>query len=199
VVTKLDANGPGGPVLVPSYGGSGKIILSTDHTAAATNRICLQSTNTTTFSEGLKTMTQDCSTASGGNVLPEAARPVSTPTAILRSDGLGFQIITSWYDATAMANDCSSGHQFNYGTSYITVHEFGADGTWYQIAGFTLERTVLTGVAFVGVGLFVDGINPGSAPEGLGIGESITKMQQILNNSAQERYTRTTWSERVDL
>ena len=113
----------------------------------------------------------------------------------------GFQIITSWHDTAPalMVNDCSSGNQFIYGKSYITVHEFGADGTWYQIAGFTLDNTVLTGAAFVGTGLFVDGINAGSAPQGLNIGESFSTMQQVLNNSARERYTRTSWSERVDL
>ncbi|HEX7501065.1 MAG TPA: hypothetical protein VF524_12285, partial [Polyangia bacterium] len=83
----------------------------------------------------------------------------------------------------------------------ITVHEFGADGTWYQIAGVAYDNTVLTGVAFIGLGLFIDGImgaNNG-APTSLSLGESITSMQQIFNNNAIDRYTRTTWTERMDL
>jgi hypothetical protein len=98
-----------------------------------------------------------------------------------------------------MTNDCSSGKQFDYGKSYVTVHEFGADGTWYQIAGVTLNNTVLTGVAFIGTGLFVDGINAGSTPAAINIGETFSSTQQILNNSARERYARTSWTERQDL
>ena len=97
-----------------------------------------------------------------------------------------------------MTNNCSSGSQFNYGKSYVTVHEFGAAGTWYQIAGVALDNTVLTGVAFVGTGLFVDGINASSAPQSLNIGETFSTAQQVLNNNARDRYARTSWTERVE-
>jgi hypothetical protein len=193
VVSKWDGNDtPPSPVLNYNTAfASGQIVLATDATDPA-NRICLQSTDVT------KTAAQACGT---GLELPVTARPVGTPTVILRSDGLGFQVITGWYDWSASVNSCpTAADHFNYGTSYITVHEFGADGTWYQIAGVAYNNTVLTGVAFVGLGLFIDGImgaNNG-APTSLSLGESITSMQQILNNSALERYSRTSWSERVE-
>jgi len=207
VVTKLDGN-VSPPTIVSNYNlvndpyGHGQIVLTTDpSTSYPSNLICLQNPNGSSFdsfTDSTKKKTQTCAQA-GGTLLPSTARPVTTPTAILRSDGLGFQVITTWYDVPAdmaMGNDCSSG-TFNYGKSYITVHEFGADGTWYQIAGVTISDAVLTGVAFVGTGLFVDGINASSAPQSLNIGESFSTMQQILNNSARERYMRTSWSERV--
>jgi hypothetical protein len=203
VVTKLDGN-VSPPTIVTSYNpldAHGQIVLSVDPATTATHRICIQtvtSGSAVAFTDSTKKMNQTCAEA-GGEPLPSTARPVTTPTAILRADGLGFQIITSWYDPTVMTNDCSGSNQFDYGKSYITVHEFGADGTWYQIAGITLDNTVLTGAAFVGTGLFVDGINASSMPQGLNIGESFSPMQQILNNSARERYTRTSWSERLDL
>jgi hypothetical protein len=203
IVTKLDGN-VSPPVIVASYNpldSVGQIVLTLDPSAPATNRICLQTKNSSTgtfdaFSSN-KAKTQNCADV-GAVAMPSTARPVSTPTTVVRSDGLGFQAITGWYDP-AMSNNCSSGGQFNYGTSYVTVHEFGADGTWYQIAGVTLNDSVLTGVTFVGTGLFVDGINAGSSPQSINIGETFSPMQQIGNNSASERYSRTAWTERLDL
>jgi hypothetical protein len=204
VVTKLDG-GVSPPTIVTSYNpltSSGQIVLSTDPAASANNRICIQTVDGGTgavnaFTNGTKTATQSCADA-GGIPLTNSARPVGTPTAILRSDGLGFQVVTSWYDPTAMTNDCSGGGQFNYGQSYITVHEFGASGTYFQIAGVAINNAVLTGVAFVGTGLFVDGINAASTPSAINIGETFSPTQQILNNASSERYTRTSWTERQE-
>jgi hypothetical protein len=204
VVTKLNSlvNGQvgGTPRVVTSYNNTGQIILSTDEGTPDVNRICLQTTNTTNFTDGLKTKNQSC-TAAGGGLLPPTARPVGTPTAVLRSDGLGFQVIASWYDATASANNCSGGaYDYNYGTSYITVHDFGIDGTWYQIAGVTLTNTALTGATFIGAGIFVDGIMSasGGGPQSISqyLGESFVSAQQLMNGGAAlERYSRTSWSE----
>lgn len=205
IVTKLDGN-VSPPVPVTSYnksGASAQIVLSTAASTSAANRICLQSTDgngsLTAFTNDVKTQTQSCADA-GGVPLPESARPVATPTVALRSDGLGFQVIAAWYDPTAVVNNCSSGGTFNYGTSYVTVHEFGADGTWYQMAGVTLANTALTGIAFIGTGLFVDGIVNSAVPSSISIGETFSKTQQIENNnSGLGRFLRTTWTERTDL
>ena len=202
VVTKLDGS-VSPPIIVKAYNtlsSTGQIVLSTDPSADENNRICIQTDNSTHFTGINNTKTQDkkCSDA-GGTPLPSSARPVGTPTVILRSDGLGFQVITSWYDPTMITNDCSGGPNFNYGKSYITVHEFGAAGGFYQIAGLTFDNTVLTGATFVGTGLFIDGINTAVAPQSINIGESFSTMQQLLNNAGLERYMRTTWTERVDL
>jgi hypothetical protein len=201
VVTKLDGN-VSPPVIVTSYNkdtASGQIVLSAATTALAANRICIQADNSTAFTGTMKSSTQSCATA-GGVPLPETARPVDTPTVALRADGLGFQVITAWYDPTVMTNNCSGGNVFNYGKSYVTVHEFGADGTWYQIAGVTLDNTALTGIAFIGTGLFVDGLINSAAPSSLNIGETFSTMQQVLNNNnGLERYLRSSWTERVDL
>jgi len=201
VVTKLDGN-VSPPIMVTSYNATGQIILSAVPSTGV-YPICIQKTDSgtgtlSTFGNNLKTAAQACADA-GGIALPQGARPMGTPTAVLRSDGLGFQLLTTWYDATAMTNDCSSGKQFNYGMSYITVHEFGADGTWYQIAGLPLTDTVLTGVTFAGTALFVDGITNGPTPQSIGIGETFGSMQQLNNASATDRYSRTTWTERLDL
>jgi hypothetical protein len=203
IVTKVDAN-VSPPVIVTSYNklsATGQIILSASSSASAENRICLQSTSggsATAFTSNMKTSGQSCADV-GGTYLPEAARPVGTPTIVLRSDGLGFQAITAWYApaAAADANNCSSG-SYDYGTSYVTVHEFGADGTWFQMAGVTLTSTALTGLTFVGTGLFVDGIINSATPQSISIGETFSKTQQVLNgDSGLDRYTRTSWTERL--
>jgi hypothetical protein len=201
VVTKLDGN-VSPPVKVTSYNplsndGSGQIVLSTDPSTAAVNRICLQHDGASfSGANNTKTSAQSCGAASG-DLLPDTARPVGTPTVVLRADGLGFQVITSWYDPTAVANNCSGGSHFNYGKSYITVHEFGADGSFYQLAGVILNDTVLTGSTFVGTSLFIDGINAGSAPQSIGIGETFSPIQQLHNTAGNDRYQRTSWSERM--
>ena len=201
VVTKLDGN-VSPPVIVANYNSqqpSGQIILSADPATTAANRICIQTTTSGTlnsFTDGLKKATQSCPDANG-EPLPSTARPVGTPTAVLRSDGLGFQVITSWYDPTVRSNNCSSGSTFNYGKSYVTVHEFGADGTWYQLAGVAINNAVLTGTAFIGTGLFVDGINASSTPQTININETFSSVQQSSNSTGAERYTRTSWSERM--
>jgi hypothetical protein len=202
VVTKLDGNFIP-PVPVASYGssGNGQIILSTDPSASASNRICIQTTNSTSFtgSRNTKTATQSCQDA-GGAPLPSSARPVGTPLVVMRSDGLGFQAIVSWFDPTTSSNDCSGSNSYNYGTSYVTVHEFGASGAFYQIAGFTYAKTVLTGATFVGTSLFLDGINAAAVPQSLSFGnQTFSKMQDAANNPGADRYVRTTWTERVDL
>jgi hypothetical protein len=188
VVTRLNsASSP--PAVDATFNTTGQIVL-TLNSSATTNRICLN----TTIKDGTITCPD-------GAVVPSTARPMGTPTAILRPDGLGFQVITTWYDATAISNNCSSGHQFSVGTSYITVHEFDYNGAWYQIAGMTVAGSVVTGVAFAGTGLFVDGIlNGGGGVAGQTIaGQTFGSAQQLANGSSLERYTRTNWTERLDL
>jgi hypothetical protein len=193
VVTKLDGNvTPPSPVT--SYN---KTANSASFVLNVGTDMCLQSGGgSVAFTNGMKTASQSCTDA-GGVLMPSSARPVGTPSVALRSDGLGFQAITAWYDPTSKTNNCSSG-SFSYGQSYVTVHEFGADGTWYQIAGVTLNNTALTGIAFIGTGLFIDGLIGDSTPASINIGQTFSKTQQIISNSGLDRYQRTTWTERLE-
>ena len=189
VVTRLSsATDP--PSIDTSFNTTGQILLSLDPKAAAANQICLNTT--------VKNNTSACP---DGGTLPSTARPMGTPTAILRPDGLGFQVITTWYDATSISNNCSSGNQFSVGTSYITVHEFDYSGAWYQVAGMTVNSSVVTGVAFAGTGLFVDGILNGSSGVSAQTiaGQTFGSAQQLSNSAGIERFRRTNWTERQDL
>jgi hypothetical protein len=203
-VTRMDATS-GPPIPDVTFNSTGQLVLDVCATGStASNCICVQTVSgnvVSDFDGGAKLSTQGC-VAAGGINMPQGARPVGTPMAILRSDGLGFQIITSWYDSSAINNACPGGDasHFDYGTSYITVHEFRSDGAVYQLRGYTLDNAVLTGGTFVGTGLFVDGIgvNSDMTPGSINLGQTFSTTQQMLNGSAIERYTRTPWSERVE-
>jgi hypothetical protein len=205
VVTKLKGDAGVGvpPTIDTSYNhGTGQIILSTNPTAPGiTGPICLQPIANNAmigFNQGSapKSAAQDCASA-GGTAIPTTARPIGTPTVVVRADGLGFQVLTGWYDAT-VSNDCGGGNSFNYGKSYITVHEFGADANWYQVAGVTVTNAVLTGITFAGAAVFVDGITKDNVPATIDLGENFSVMQKVVSNPGLERFTRTTWTERVD-
>ena len=206
-VTRLDGTGSS-PILDTTFNASGsspgQIILRICDTDTTSDCICVQNGSGTVVSDfngGAKLSTQGCAAAGGAN-LPKGARPVATPTVILRSDGLGFQVITGWYDASQIVNACPGGDPsgFTYGTSYITVHEFRSDGMYYQLRGITINDAVLTGGTFVGTGLFIDGIGVTSeqTPGSINLGETFSTTQQALNGSGIERYTRTTWTERME-
>jgi hypothetical protein len=188
VVTRLSST-TNPPSIDTTFNTTGQIVLTLNPTAT-TNAICLTAA-----------VKDKSSTCPGGAVVPSTARPMGTPTAVLRSDGLGFQVITTWYDATAISNNCSSGNQFSVGTSYITVHEFDYSGAWYQIAGMPVASSVVTGVAFVGTGLFVDGIlNGSSGVAGQTIsGQTFGFAQQLSNSSSIARFIRTNWTEQLGL
>src|SRR5205814_794348 len=57
-------------------------------------------------------------TAANGSctlTLPAAARPNSTPVAVLRQDGLGFEVLSTWY--LPAVNSCSDG------VTYLSIYE----------------------------------------------------------------------------
>jgi hypothetical protein len=136
----------------------------------------------------------------GGTAIPTTARPMATPSVLLRSDGLGFQVLTLWWDPASIANDCSGDKTFDVGKSYLTVHEFSSDGLWYQIMGASFDNSVITGATFVGTHIYVDGIlNGSSTAQSVSIGETFSPTQKLNSAKTIERYTRTGWSEFWDL
>jgi hypothetical protein len=79
--------------------------------------------------------------------LPASARPASTPTAILRADGNGFQVVTTWYEPAA--DGCTKG------TTYLTLHEVLASaGTVTQKLALKLANEPISAATFVGGKLY---------------------------------------------
>lgn len=100
---------------------------------------------------------QTCS-GSPCTAIPANVRPLSTPRVVLRADGDGFVIFTSWYRPVS----CTKGE------AYLTVHEVLNDGLSMRSAAKIADEPV-TGVVAVGDGLVVvtsTGIQavPGFAP-----------------------------------
>jgi hypothetical protein len=195
VVAKLTTIGNNPPALDATFGTSGLIQLSADASSAA-NKVCGVATTIKT------SVATDC--GSGGSWLPNNARPTGTPVAVLLTGGTGFQgfqLFTTWYTPPAANWDNCPGSSTN-GNSYITLHEFHADGTWAQIAGLQLQHQYVTGVQFVGTTLFItggDGTNP-QTPQTFNLGQTFSITSPLgLGGTASERFVRTDWTERLDV
>jgi len=82
--------------------------------------------------------------------------PTGTPVAVLRTDGTGFELFTTWYDPPKANWDNCAASSTN-GNSYITVHQFLSAGTgsWSQIYGIQIPQQYVTGVQFAGNTLFI--------------------------------------------
>ncbi len=79
--------------------------------------------------------------------MPVGARPTGTPMGIVKSDRTAFQLITLWYQPAP--NSCTKG------TTYITVHEVFANGTYKQNLGMKLADEPVTSAVIVGGNLTV--------------------------------------------
>jgi hypothetical protein len=87
----------------------------------------------------------DCSnTNSPDTNLPDGTRPSSTPLAILKSDGSGFQFLVTWYNV-------GKTQQCDVGRSFITLHEYSTTtNALKQLQGFEVSHEPITGVTLVG-------------------------------------------------
>jgi hypothetical protein len=191
VIKKLTAIGNTPPAADATFGTNGEIQLSADATLT-TNRLCGVTTT------GKASAASDC--GSGGSWLPNEARPTGTPVAVLRGDGAGFQIYTTWYKPPAANWDNCPSSSTN-GDSYITLHEVLANGTWAQLYGMKIQHQYVTGVQFVGTTLFItsgDGTTPGGPDANSNFGQTFAPVQQALQSLAGDRYVRTYWTERLD-
>ena len=190
VVAKLTTIGNNPPALDQTFGSSGLIQLSADASSAG-NRLCGIATTMKTSAAA------DCGT--DGSWLPTSARPTGTPVAVLRSDGSGFQLYTTWYTPPAANWDNCPGSSTN-GNSYITLHEFLSDGTWAQLYGLEIQHQYVTGVQFVGTTLFItagDGSSP-STPGVPDLGQTFVTVAQAMQSLAGDRFVRTAWTELLD-
>jgi hypothetical protein len=108
VIMKQNFTGSGAPVVDTNFGTAGKITLTT----ANTQQLC-----GVTNAAGTSCLTP----------LPSNARPLATPTGVLKGDGTGFVTFSNWY-APASAG-CGKG------ASYLLVHDFSG-------SSFTLKQAV---------------------------------------------------------
>jgi hypothetical protein len=74
--------------------------------------------------------------------LPTTARPNATPTAVLKKDGSGFQVVGTWYQPAV--DGCATG------ATYLTIHEFTVTGGVVQKFGMKLASEPVTSTVFVG-------------------------------------------------
>ena len=193
VVGKLSSIGSAPPALDQTFGTSGLIKLPADTSQGTSNRLCGVTTVVKTSS------VSDCGT--GGSWLPATARPTGTPVAVVRTDGTGFQLYTTWYDPPK-ANWDTCPESATSGNSYVTLHEFLSNGTWAQIAGREYPRQYVTGVQFVGSTLFITfGTNTTTPnPTTDNFGQTFSPVtSQSLSALSGDRFIKTAWTERMDV
>jgi hypothetical protein len=119
--------------------------------------------------------------------LTSSARPTSTPIAILKADGSGFELFAAWY--VPPPNGCT------FGATYLTVHEIQGGGTVVQKLGRKLADQQVTNVVLVGgKAMFLDrnaalqdvtGYLPFAVKDG----------KSAANPTAAMRFKRLGWSE----
>ena len=74
--------------------------------------------------------------------LPATARPNATPMAVLKKDGTGFDIVSTWY--LPPANACTDG------TTYLLIQEYTISGGLKTKYGTKLASEPVTSAVFVG-------------------------------------------------
>ena len=192
VVAKLTSIGSAPPALDQTFGSSGLIKVVGDASLGNSNRLC----GVTTV--GKTSAASDC--GSGGSWLPATARPTGTPVAVVRTDGTGFQLFTTWYDPP-QANWDTCPESATSGNSYVTLHEFLSTGTWAQIAGREYPHQYVTGVQFVGATIFITfGTNSTTpSPTTDNFGQNFQPItSQSLSALSGDRFIKTAWTERID-
>jgi hypothetical protein len=108
VVMRQTFSGTGMPVLDTTFGTAGKLILTT--------------TNTTQMCGVTNAAGTSCITP-----LPSNARPLATPTGILKGDGTGFTTFSNWY--APASSGCGKG------ATYLLVHDLSGNA-------FTLKQAI---------------------------------------------------------
>ena len=115
--------------------------------------------------------------------LPGGARPLGSPTAVLRQDGDGFALITMWYWSDG--NGCSRGKTF------LTMHMVSAvDETVRQVHGEEVGTEPVIGAVFVGAKLVV--VRQSGPKTVVLAGLNVVP---AVASSTGTRYRRTTWVE----
>jgi hypothetical protein len=157
-------------------------LVTADETFGAAGSIALVAGAAGQLCGDLETVGAAC-----GSKLPAIARPTATPIAILREDGTGFQVLSSWYAPSQQGCD--------KGTSYILLHEL-RDGAVTQRRGLVIANEPVTGVVFVGGKLLYT--KEGGAVELTGFFRGqVVKPGQVTAGSASStsRFGRGGWQE----
>jgi hypothetical protein len=110
-------------------------VITPDTTFGVGGRVVLSAADKTQICADLVAPGAVCNRA-----MPATARPISTPTAVLRSDGSGFLLVTTWYEPDK--NGCSKGN------TYLTLHELSGSGV-QQLKGQFLATEPVTGPVLV--------------------------------------------------
>jgi hypothetical protein len=171
IIIRKDVAQAGSAVVADADWGTGqRIVLS----AADPNQIC------GVWNESAKTCTSP---------LPAGARPLGSPTAIVRDDGEAFAIVSMWYWSDS--GGCTKGKTF------LTVHQIATNETVIQTHGQEVGTEPVVGAVFIGSKLVVvrqDGpVNVNLT--GMGTVHTVTSPPPTNSTTLVDRYRKTSWIE----
>jgi hypothetical protein len=120
----------------------GDTVTADNNWGSANGRIVLHADNPSEICAVWNAVTKTCTTA-----MPTRARPMGSPTAVLRDDYEGFALISSWY--VPDANGCTKGD------TYLAIHQVGVNEEVKQIFGGNIGHEPVVGAVFAGGKLMV--------------------------------------------
>jgi len=128
-----------------------------------------------------------------GGQIPLDSRPTSTPLAILKSDGTGFQFITLWYQPPQTGCDL--------GNTYLTVHEVdvgnaNTNSIITQKTGLELAQEPVTSAIIAGEKIvFIDSDGVHDITQSLGMSFVVGSALNTAASNGGLRYQTTGWRE----
>jgi hypothetical protein len=120
--------------------------------------------------------------------LPATARPNATPLAVLRQDGLGFDVLSTWY--LPPTDGCTDG------VTYLNIYQINVNGTYALKYATQLASEPITSTVFVGGKLMfasqtgVTDLTP-LLPSSLSFGAGTS----ATTSGTPDRFRRLGWSE----
>ncbi|HEY0708701.1 MAG TPA: hypothetical protein VGG33_17970, partial [Polyangia bacterium] len=141
----VDVNGsyPASQIIIrKDVATSGSTVTPDLNWGPGTGRIVLSASNPAEICAVWNTTTKTCTTP-----MPTRARPMGSPTGVLRDDYEGFALISSWY--VPDANGCTKGD------TYLVIHQVEANEQVKQIYGQNVGSEPVVGAVFAGGKLLV--------------------------------------------
>ncbi|HEY0714880.1 MAG TPA: hypothetical protein VGF45_19525, partial [Polyangia bacterium] len=143
VTADVTVSYPASQIIIRKDVASGGSTITPDLNWGPSNgRIVLSASNSNEICAVWNTTTKTCTTP-----MPTNARPMASPTGVLRDDYEGFALISSWY--VPDANGCTKG------TTYLVIHEVTATEQVKQIYGQNIGSEPVVGAVFAGGKLLV--------------------------------------------
>jgi hypothetical protein len=184
LTAEVTASFPASQIIIRKDVASGGSTITPDLNWGPSNgRIVLSASNPNEICAVWNSTTNTCTTA-----MPTRARPMGSPTGVLRDDYEGFALISSWY--VPDANGCTKGN------TYLVIHQVLANEQVKQLYGQNIGSEPVVGAVFAGGKLLVVLENGPREITTAGLaGIETVPTTQTVGTGLVDRYRRIGWTE----